>query len=179
MSVAVIIAVAVNTDGTREVLGTAIGPSEAEPFWTSFLRSLTRRGLRGVKLVISDAHVGIRAAVAKVLKATWQRCRVHFLRNALAHAGKGQRQMVLALINTVFAQDNQEAAIGQWRAVADQLQGKFPKLATLMDEAESDVLGSVAPMGPASGAKGLSGVATKVATFSALLGISPWRERSA
>jgi len=140
VSVAVIIAVAVNTDGTREVLGTAIGPSEAEPFWTSFLRSLTRRGLRGVKLVISDAHVGIRAAVAKVLKATWQRCRVHFLRNALAHAGKGQRQMVLALINTVFAQDNQEAAIEQWRAVADQLRAKFPKLATLMDEAESDVL---------------------------------------
>jgi putative transposase len=140
VSVAVIIAVAVNTDGMREVLGMAIGPSEAEPFWTSFLRSLTRRGLRGVKLVISDAHVGIKAAVAKVLKSTWQRCRVHFLRNALAHAGKGQRQMVLALINTVFAQDNQEAAIAQWRAVSDQLRGKFPKLADLMDDAESDVL---------------------------------------
>ena len=140
VSVAVIIAVAVNTDGVREVLGMAIGPSEAEPFWTSFLRSLTRRGLRGVKLVISDAHEGLKAAAAKVLKATWQRCRVHFLRNALAHAGKGQRQMVLALINTVFAQDSQEAAITQWRAVADQLRGKFPKLAALMDEAESDVL---------------------------------------
>lgn len=140
VSVAVIIAVAVNTDGVREVLGMAIGPSEAEPFWTSFLRSLTRRGLRGVKLVISDAHVGIKAAVAKVLKSTWQRCRVHFLRNALAHAGKGQRQMVLALINTVFAQDTYEAAITQWRAVADQLREKFPKLAVLMDEAESDVL---------------------------------------
>ena len=140
ISVAVIIAVAVNTDGVREVLGMAIGPSEAEPFWTSFLRSLTRRGLRGVKLAISDAHEGLKAAAAKVLKATWQRCRVHFLRNALAHAGKGQRQMVLALINTVFAQDSQEAAIKQWRAVADQLREKFPKLATLMDEAESDVL---------------------------------------
>ena len=140
VSVAVIIAVAVNTDGVREVLGMAIGPSEAEPFWTSFLRSLTRRGLRGVKLVISDAHVGIKAAVAKVLKSTWQRCRVHFLRNALAHAGKGQRQMVLALINTVFAQDSQEAAIAQWRAVADQMRTKFPKLAVLMDDAESDVL---------------------------------------
>jgi putative transposase len=124
----------------REVLGMAIGPSEAEPFWTSFLRSLTHRGLRGVKLVISDAHVGIKAAVAKVLKSTWQRCRVHFLRNALAHAGKGQRQMVLALINTVFAQDNQQEAIKQWRAVADQLRGNFPKLAVLMDDAESDVL---------------------------------------
>jgi putative transposase len=140
VSVAVIIAVAVNTDGTREVLGMAIGPSEAEPFWTSFLRSLTRRGLRGVKLVISDAHLGIKAAVAKVLKSTWQRCRVHFLRTALAHAGKGQRQMVLALINTVFAQDTHEAAIEQWRAVADQLRTKFPKLAALMDDAEPDVL---------------------------------------
>jgi len=140
VSVAVIIAVAVNTDGTREVLGMAIGPSEAEPFWTSFLRSLTRRGLRGVKLVISDAHLGIKAAVAKVLKSTWQRCRVHFLRTALAHAGKGQRQMVLALINTVFAQDTHEAAVEQWRVVADQLRAKFPKLATLMDEAEPDVL---------------------------------------
>jgi putative transposase len=140
VSVAVIIAVAVNTDGVREVLGMAIGPSEAEPFWTGFLRSLTRRGLRGVKLVISDAHVGIRAAVAKVLKSTWQRCRVHFLRNALAHAGKGQRQMVLALINTVFAQDSQDAAIAQWRVVADQVRDKFPKLGKLMDDAESDVL---------------------------------------
>jgi putative transposase len=140
VSVAVIIAVAVNTDGVREVLGMAIGPSEAEPFWTSFLRSLTRRGLRGVKLVIADAHEGLKAAASKVLKATWQRCRVHFLRNALAHAGKGQRQMVLALINTVFAQETQEAAILQWRAVADQLRTKFPKLAALMDDAEADVL---------------------------------------
>lgn len=140
VSVAVIIAVAVNTDGVREVLGMAIGPSEAEPFWTSFLRSLTRRGLCGVKLVISDAHEGLKAAAAKVLKATWQRCRVHFLRNALAHAGKGQRQVVLALINTVFAQETQEAAIAQWRTVADQLRTKFPKLAALMDDAENDVL---------------------------------------
>jgi putative transposase len=124
----------------REVLGMAIGASEAEPLWTSFLRSLTRRGLRGVKLVISDAHLGIKAAVAKVLKSTWQRCRVHFLRTALAHAGKGQRQMALALINTVFAQDTHEAAIEQWRAVADQLRTKFSKLAALMEEAESDVL---------------------------------------
>jgi putative transposase len=140
VSVAVIIAVAVNTDGVREVLGMAIGPSEAEPFWTAFLRSLTRRGLRGVKLVISDAHEGIKAAAAKVLKATWQRCKVHFLRNALAHAGKGQRQMVLAMINTVFAQETLEAAIAQWRTVADQLRVKFPKLAKLMDGAEADVL---------------------------------------
>jgi len=93
-----------------------------------------------VKLVISDTHEGLKAAAAKVLKSTWQRCRVHFLRNALAHAGKGQRQMVLAMINTAFAQDSQEAAIAQWRVVADQLCVKFPKLATLMEGAETDVL---------------------------------------
>jgi putative transposase len=140
VSKAVIIAVAVNTEGVREVLGMAIGPSEAEPFWTGFLRSLTRRGLRGVKLVVSDAHEGLKTAAAKVLSATWQRCRVHFLRNALAHAGKGQRQMVLAAINTAFAQESFETASAQWRAVADQLRGKFPKLAELMDQAEADVL---------------------------------------
>jgi putative transposase len=140
VSVAAIIAVGVNIEGMREILGMAIGASEAEPFWTEFLRSLMRRGLRGVKLVISDAHVGFRADVAKVLESMWQRCRVHFLRNALAHAGKGQRQMVLAMINTAFAQDTYDAASQQWRTVADQLREKFPKLATLMDQAESDVL---------------------------------------
>jgi putative transposase len=140
VSVAVIIAVGVNTDGVREVLGMAVGPSEAEPFWTSFLRSLTRRGLRGVKLVIADSHEGLKAAAAKVLKATWQRCKVHFLRNALAHAGKGQRQMVLAMINTVFAQETLDAAIAQWRVVADQLRDKFPRLAAMLDRSEADVL---------------------------------------
>ncbi len=97
--VAVIIAVAVNTDGVREILGVATGASEAEPFWTEFLRSLTRRGLRGVKLVISDAHEGLKAAISRVLKTTWQRCQVNFLRNALAYANKGQRHAVLAVIN--------------------------------------------------------------------------------
>ena len=140
VSVAVIIAVGVNTDGTRELLGLTVGPSEAEPFWTGFLRDLSRRGLRGVKLVISDSHVGLKTAISKVFKATWQRCRVHFMRNALAHAGKGQRQMVLALINTVFAQETAEAAHAQWRVVTDQLREKFPKLSTMMDEAEHEVL---------------------------------------
>ena len=140
VSVAVIIAVGVNTDGVREILGMAVGPSEAEPFWTDFLRSLSRRGLRGVKLVISDAHIGLKAAIAKVFKATWQRCRVHFMRNALAYAGKGQRQMVLALINTVFAQETAEAASVQWRIVSDQLRAKFPKLSKMLDDAESEVL---------------------------------------
>jgi putative transposase len=140
VSVAVIIAVAVNTDGVRDILGVAVGPSEAEPFWTEFLRSLTRRGLRGVKLVISDAHLGLKAAVAKVFKATWQRCRVHFVRNALAFAAKGQRQIVLALINTVFAQDDAKAAVEQWAAVVNQLRGKWPKLAKMMEDSRDDVL---------------------------------------
>jgi putative transposase len=140
VSVAVIIAVAVNTDGVREILGVATGTSEAEPFWSEFLRSLTRRGLRGVKLVISDAHEGLKAAISKVLKTTWQRCKVHFLRNALAYANKGQRQAVLAVINTIFAQDSAESASTQWRLVTDQLREKFPKLAAMMDAAEQDVL---------------------------------------
>jgi transposase-like protein len=140
VSVAVIVAVGVNSDGRREVLGMDIGPSEAEPFWTGFLRKLARRGLRGVKLVISDAHEGIKAAVSKLLCASWQRCRVHFMRNALAHAGKSGRRVVSAFIATAFAQETPEAASQQWRAVADQIRPKLPKLATLMDDAEPDVL---------------------------------------
>ena len=140
VSAAVIIAVGVNSDGRREVLGMDIGPSEAETFWTAFLRKLTRRGLRGVKLVISDAHEGIKAAAAKVLLASWQRCRVHFARNALAHAGRNGRRVVAAFIATAFAQNDAEAAKSQWRKVADQLRSTLPKLAILMDEAEADVL---------------------------------------
>jgi putative transposase len=140
VSVAVIVAVGVNGDGRREVLGMDVGPSEAETFWTAFLRKLARRGLRGVKLVVSDAHEGIKAAVSKVLSATWQRCRVHFMRNVLAHAGRSGRRVVSAFIATAFAQDDAEAASAQWRRVADQLRPKVPKLAALMDEAEPDVL---------------------------------------
>ncbi len=140
VSVAVIVAVAVNGDGRREVLGISIGVSEAETFWTEFLRSLARRGLRGVKLVISDAHEGLKAAIAKVLHASWQRCRVHFMRNVLAYAGKQGRRVVAAFIGTAFVQDDAEAARTQWRQVADQLRPKVPKLAALMDQAETDVL---------------------------------------
>ena len=110
VSVAVIVAVGVNTDGRREVLGMDIGPSEAEPFWTAFLRKLARRGLRGVKLVISDAHEGLKAAISKILNATWQRCRVHFMRNALAHAGKSGRRVVSAFVATAFAQNDADSA---------------------------------------------------------------------
>jgi putative transposase len=117
-----------------------IGTSEAEPIWTAFLRKLTRRGLRGVKLVVSDAHEGIKAAVSKVLCASWQRCRVHFMRNVLAHAGKSGRRVVSAFIATAFAQETPEAARAQWRSVADQIRSKVPKLAAIMDQAEPDVL---------------------------------------
>lgn len=144
VSVAVIVAVGVNTDGKREVLGMDIGASEAETFWATFLRKLTRRGLRGVKLVISDAHEGIKAAVSKLLCASWQRCRVHFMRNALAYAGKSGRRVVSAFIATAFAQETPEAASQQWRAVADQIRPKVSKLATLMDEAQEDVLAYMA-----------------------------------
>jgi putative transposase len=140
VSVAVIIAVGVNGDGRREVLGMTIGASEAETFWTEFLRTLARRGLRGVKLVISDAHEGLKAAIAKVLHATWQRCRVHTMRNLLAHAGRQGRGVASAFIATAFAQEDTEAAKAQWRKVADQLRPKLPKLAACMDEAEADVL---------------------------------------
>ena len=140
VSVAVIVAVGVNSDGRREVLGMDIGPSEAETFWTEFLRKLARRGLRGVRLVVSDAHEGIKASVGKVLTATWQRCRVHFMRNALAHAGKSGRRVVSAFVATAFAQEDPASASRQWRTVADQLRPKLPKLATLMDDAEADVL---------------------------------------
>jgi transposase-like protein len=140
VSVAVVVATGVNSDGRREVLGMDVGASEAETFWTEFLRKLTRRGLRGVKLVVSDAHEGLKAAVSKVLNATWQRCRVHFMRNVLAHAGKQGRRVVSAFIGTAFAQDDAEKAKIQWRNVADQIRPKVPKLAGFMDEAEADVL---------------------------------------
>jgi putative transposase len=138
--VAVTIATGVNAQGRREVLGMAVGASEAETFWTEFLRKLRRRGLSGVKLVISDAHEGLKAAVTRILNATWQRCRVHFMRNVLAHAGKQGRRVVSAFIATAFAQDDAHTAKAQWRKVADQLRPKLPRLAALLDEAEPDVL---------------------------------------
>lgn len=140
VSLAVIVAVGVNTDGRREVLGVATGASEAEPFWKAFLRSLADRGLRGVKLVVADDHKGLRAAAAKVFSATHQRCRVHWLRNALAHVPPKQRPAAVAMLKTIFAQDTAEAAHAQWRQVADALRERFPKLGELMDGARDDVL---------------------------------------
>jgi transposase-like protein len=140
VSVAVVLAIGVNADGRREVLGMDIGLSEAETFWVEFLRKLRRRGLKGVKLVVSDAHEGLKAAVTKVLGATWQRCRVHFVRNLMAHAGKQGRRLIAAFIDTAFAQPDITSAKAQWRQVADQMRPKLPKLAAIMDEAEDDVL---------------------------------------
>lgn len=144
VSIAAIIASGVNAEGRREILGLGLGPSEAAVFWLNFLRSLEKRGLRGVKLVISDAHEGLKAAIAQVFKASWQRCRVHFMRNALAHAPKAHHSMVSAAIRSVFAQDTQAAAAQTWRQVADQLRPRLPKLAALMDEAEADVIAFMA-----------------------------------
>jgi len=140
VSVAVIIAVAVNAQGRREVLGITVMPSEAEAFWTDFLRSLTRRGLRGVKLVISDAHEGLKAATAKILGACWQRCRVHFMRNALACVAKRNRAMVAAALRNAFDQPNRDAAKAQWQKLIDAFVDPADKLAKLMREAEHDVL---------------------------------------
>jgi transposase-like protein len=140
VSVAAIIAVAVNTDGRREIIGLKVGPSEAETFWSGFLKALLRRGLKSVKLVVSDAHEGLKQAIARVLGATWQRCRVHWMRNALAHVPKGQHTMVAAALRQAFLQPDAETAHHTWRQVADQLRPRWPKLATLMDESEHDVL---------------------------------------
>ena len=117
VSVAVTIAVAVNDQGRSEVLGVAIGASEAETFRTEFLRSLTRRGLRGVQLVISDDHKGLKAAATRILGATWQRCRMHFMHNLLAHAGRQGRRVVSAFVATAFVQDDADSAKAQWRQV--------------------------------------------------------------
>ena len=140
VSRAVIVAVAVNEDGKREVLGIATGLSEAEAFWTDFLRTLADRGLRGVRLVIADDHKGLHAAARRVFDATHQRCRVHWMRNALAHAPAKQRSAVAAMLRTIFAQETRADAIAQWDVVADALRDKQPRLGALMDASREDVL---------------------------------------
>jgi transposase-like protein len=140
VSVAAIIAVAVDSEGRREIVGLHLGPSEAETFWATFLKSLVKRGLKGVKLVVSDAHEGLKGAIRRVLGAAWQRCRVHWMRSALAHVGKGQQAMVAAALRQAFLQADQAGAHQVWRQVADQLRPRWPKLAALMDESEHDVL---------------------------------------
>ncbi len=140
VSVAAIVAVAVNTDGRREVLGIAVMPSEAEAFWDEFLRSLADRGLRGVKLIIADDHKGLKAAAGKVLGATIQRCRVHFMRNALACVANKDKPIVTAALRTAFDQDSLEASKAQWAKLIDAFRPRHPKLTELMARAEDDVL---------------------------------------
>jgi len=140
VSVAAIIAVAANTEGRREVVGLHIGPSEAETFWSTFLKSMLRRGLRGVKLVISDAHEGLKAAIRRVMGAGWQRCRVHWMRNALAYVPKSQQSMASAALRQAFIQPDHASAAQTLRHVADQLRPKWPKLGAFIDDSEADVL---------------------------------------
>jgi len=145
VSMAVVIAIGVNGDGQREVLGLDVGPSEDGAFWLRFLRSLVARGLSGVELVISDAHQGLKGAIAAVIHgASWQRCRVHFVRNLLALVPKSAAEMVAATVRTVFAQPDATGAREQWRAVADRFRTSFPRVADLLDEAEADVLAYLA-----------------------------------
>jgi putative transposase len=141
-STAVVIAVGVKAQtGEREVLGLDVGPSEDGAFWRSFLRSLVARGLSGVRLVTSDSHQGLKSAVEAVLVgASWQRCRVHFMRNALSLVPKAAQQMVGATIRTVFAQPDAQGAHEQWRRVKEGFRSRFPRLAELMEEAEEAVL---------------------------------------
>ncbi|CAK0745793.1 transposase [Azospirillaceae bacterium] len=140
ISVAAIIAVAVNPEGRREIVGLRIGPSEAEVFWSDFLKELRSRGLNGVQLVISDAHEGLKAAISRVMNATWQRCRVHWMRNALAYVPKAQQTIVSAALRQIFSQENEQAAHKTFRQIADQFRDRWPRLAEFMNASEDDVL---------------------------------------
>lgn len=141
---AVVVAVGAHEAGHREVLGLAVGPAETHAFWKAFLKDLVKRGVSGVKLVISDAHEGLKSAIAETFATPWQRCRVHFMRNALGHVPRSQHQMVAAVIRTAFVQDDQAHARVQWRETADKLRARFPKLGALMDGAEEEVLAFMA-----------------------------------
>ena len=145
VSVAAVIAIGVCETGERRVLGLAVGASESEPFWSEFLRSLVGRGLKGVQLVFSDAHEGLKAAISKVLSgATWQRCRVHFMRNLLAHVPQRDKSMVAAVVRMVFAQPNRQAAGQQLAETVKGMQPRWPKAAEVLAAAEDDVLAYMA-----------------------------------
>ena len=141
VSMAVIVAYGVRADGVREVLGLDIGLSEDVVLWREFLQGLVARGLRGVQLAISDAHVGLKQAIREVLVGTsWQRCRVHFMRNLLAHVPKAAQAMVAATVRTIFEQPDGAAARKQLHQVASSLRERFPKVVTILEEAEDDIL---------------------------------------
>jgi len=137
---AVVIATGVSADGRREVLGFDVGDSESGAFWTGFLRALKARGLHGVALVISDAHTGLKAAIGSVLLgASWQRCRVHFLRNLLAQVPKGSQEMVAAAIRTIFAQPDAPSVRAQLDVIAGMLGRQFPRVETMLRDAADDL----------------------------------------
>jgi putative transposase len=141
VSMAVVVATGITADGGREVLGLDVGDSEDEVFWRGFLTALKRRGLAGIRLVISDQHAGLVAAMKRSFQGTaHQRCRVHFARNLLAHVPKTHIDMVAAVFRTVFAQPDPKAVAATWDEVRDQLAGRFPKIGTLMDNAKVEVL---------------------------------------
>ncbi len=138
---ALVVAIGVRRSGEREVLGLDLGASESHGFWLRFLRGLVRRGLRGVKLVISDAHEGLKQAIEKVMAgASWQRCRVHFMRDLLSDVPRGYREEVAAWVRTIFSQPDQKEAKKQLQLVASFLKGRFPRVAELLLEAEEDIL---------------------------------------
>jgi transposase-like protein len=141
ISRAVIVAVDITAGGQREVLGIEVGDSEDEAFWTAFLRHLRERGLAGVQLVISDAHAGLKKAIARCFQSCgWQRCRVHFARNLLVKVPKASQDMVAAALRSMFVQQNESAVEQQWDQVITKLTEKFPAAAALMAEAREDVL---------------------------------------
>ena len=141
VSQAVVVATGVRGDGWREVLGFAVGDSEDGAFWTAFLRSLKARGLAGVQLVISDAHSGLKQAIAGVLLgAAWQRCRVHFLRNVLAAVPRGNAEMVAAAVRTIFAQPDAQHVREQLDVIAGMLGRQLPKVETMLRDAADDLL---------------------------------------
>lgn len=141
VSRAVVVVTGVTATGEREVLGCAVGDTESETFWADFFRSLRTRGLGGVRLVISDHHDGLKAAIAKCfIGAGWQRCRVHFMRNVLGKVPKADAEMVAAAIRTIFAQPNAEAVFAQFDRIVDTLQPQFPHVAGMLVEARDDLL---------------------------------------
>jgi transposase-like protein len=145
VSQAVVMAIGVRETGERALLGFAVGASEDAAFWLSFLRSLVQRGLQGVQLVISDSHEGLKAALSQVLAGTtWQRCRVHFMRNVLAHIPHGDKSMIAAALRTFFAQPNRQAAGQQLQEVVRAMMPRWPKAAQLVAEAEEDILAYMA-----------------------------------
>ena len=140
VSRAVVVATAVTIDGNREVLGVDVGDSEDEVFWTAFLRSLRERGLDGVRLVISDAHAGLKASIARVFSgASWQRCKVHLARNVLATVNHAHKDMVAATVRTIHAQPDAEATRAQLHAVVGMLEDRFGAAAEILAGAEGDV----------------------------------------